>query len=173
MATAAYYSLLDLLSEHPEFSATEENSCDYQIVNFGKKLWAQWVAEEQKQEALDRLEGATVTHIDQIKSKSRINPVNRKIIEMTLEGKNAAEIARVLPINTKQVYRVRTRYGLATQKRTVQRKLKYNFDPEEVAEVFLSTKKTATTARHFGVSPDTMRKILLRLGLIGGIKFEC
>ena len=170
MAKADYYQLLDLLEEHPEFSAVEDNPCDTEIVAMGTKLWEQWELEDKRKEVQNSKEPVEITDISQFKNFYRMSEQNRKIIELALEGKKSAEIATLLSIPVKKVYDIRSKNGLTTQKRHVPSKVKYDFDPEEVAEVYMSHVNIAATARHFKVGASTMRKILIRMGLIGGVK---
>lgn len=170
MAKADYYQLLDLLWDHPEFTSLEDNPCDAEIIAVGTRLWKQWNMEDKREEMRNSKEPTEITDISQFKNLYRMSDQNRKIIELSLEGKQSAEIAALLSIPVKKVYDIRSKNGLTTQKRHVPSKVKYDFDPEEVAEVYMSRANIAATARYFKVGASTMRKILIRMGLIGGVK---
>lgn len=159
MRTPEYLALLDMLADHPEFSAEEDNPCDSKIVALGKRLWDSWEAsEDEKADGTD-----AITSIDDIEC-GRLSPVNKMRLEMLIEGYSYAEVHERCGGERRTARDLASKYGLTTKVagKSNSRNEKYSFDKAKLMRDLRKNNSVRKTAKEYGISEEGMRAYLVR-----------
>ena len=126
MRTPEYLALVDMLTEHPEFSALEDNPCDTEITAYGSYLWKKW-----EQEEVDDL--AVEEALPDI-AELTVSPMVKDVLQMTIDGCSNTEIRSKHGITAQQLAQIKSRHGLSKKTSGVRnsRNTKYQLDKATV-----------------------------------------
>ena len=88
-----YTDLLDMLTEHPEFTSDADNECDIAIMEYGRALWKKWVEEERK---LPFDETGIPETLEDCGLSRSSNTLKRKVATLALAGYDSVAVAEKL-----------------------------------------------------------------------------
>ena len=162
MRTLEFDALIDLLSEHPEFSADQSNPCDAEIVAYGSYLWSKWL-EQEKLELPDTTGDEEFT--DPLQRELSVK--TRDILQMVMDGKSSVEIRSKHGITAQQLTGIKSQYGLSATISGVRnaRNTKHNFDDIQLLKDFQELQSVPALAAKYGIHPQSMRQYLKRKGI--------
>lgn len=159
MRTPEYLALVDMLTEHPEFSYLEDNPCDAEIIAYGSYLWEKWGQSE-----VDDL-GITdeLPDIDSL----TVSPKVRDILQMTADGCTNHEIKSKHGITALQLTQIKSRHGLSTKVAGVHnaRNTKYQLDKETVLKDLQRLNSVPKLAKEYKMPKSTLEQYLQRNGI--------
>lgn len=142
-----YYEILHLLNKHPEFTTLADNPCDAEIIALGKKLWAEWEANEK-----------TVATVKRKTSSATVKTENR-MAQLSATGKLSKTATEKLQITVQATNSTSDR-----QKETFKPAL-----PEitaiQLRHVLQSTGTIKQAASVIGIPVPQLRKLMVKFGV--------
>lgn len=142
-----YYALLQLLNKHPEFTTLADNPCDAEIIALGKKLWAEWEANEK-----------TVATVKRETSSTAVKTENR-MAQLTATGKLSKTATEKLPITVQAANSTIDR-----QKETFKPALP-EITAVQLRHVIQSTGTLRQAASVAGITVPQLRKMMVKFGI--------
>lgn len=161
--TNGYMQLLELLNEHPEFSAFEENFGDSEIIALGKALWKMW---EEAEKNLPFDETGVPQTMEDIEFGRHTAESTKRIIQLSVEGMSPQSIALEVGKPVGSVRDVRYKYGFPPDTRTASRG--YGFTKAELEAAWKEIGTLSGIARKYGTSASVVKKAME----LHGVKFK-
>lgn len=147
MRTPEYERLLDMLTEHPEFSALKDNPCDEEIIAYGSKLWKKWAAEEE----LSATDPTGVASPEELLASPYLSDKTRDIVHMLQAGISSVEIKAKHGLTAQQLAKIKHKFQVnKTGVRSVSTR-KYAFDADKLLKDLERTNSIAGLAKEYGM----------------------
>ena len=158
MRTPEYERLLDMLTEHPEFSGIEDNPCDTEIIAYGSYLWEKWNEEEEA--AFDDLTGLQST--EELLARKNVTAMTRDIVQMLLDGAPSTEIRAKHGISVKRLASIKYDYRVGKEPGVPVQRKKYNIDSSKLLEDLERLGNVKAVADEYGMPRSSLAHFIKR-----------